>query len=138
MQDGVQDSFGFHESSSSSETFYCRPLQRAEIVDALTCPTPIFASDKGKLDPGGLMVRYPPRHDVAASDCRLRGTPNCSNCYDDPACAMLADLDDIAAISGATPSPYAVTVPGIWPVPSGVPDGDYYVFLEVNKQYDQD
>src|SRR5262249_59350107 len=50
-----------------------------------------------------------------------------------------ADLDDVAAVSGATPSPF-VGVPyvGSWVVPASIPDGDYMVFIEVNKQYDND
>src|SRR5262245_45585998 len=66
MQDGEDGSFGFHEASSSPEDFFCRPLTRSEIVDALTCPTPIFNSDKGRFDPGGRTSLYPPRADVMA------------------------------------------------------------------------
>jgi len=53
---------------------------------------------------------------------------------------MLSDLDDIAAISAATPNPYHLTSPyaGMWPIPTNLPDGDYWAFIEVNKQYDND
>ena len=128
MQDTDDYSFGFHESFSTAENYYCRPLQRREIVDALTCPTPFFNSDKGKF--GGTSL-YPPRHDVAASSCHSpdNGT----------ACPMLADLDDVAAVSAATPNPYAGSpFSGSWIVPDSITDGDYYVFIEVNKQYDND
>jgi len=129
MQDGDDFSFGFHESSSTSENFYCRPLQHREIVDALTCPTPLFNSDKGKFGPGTSL--YPPRHDVAAASCHPPDNTT--------ACPMLADLDDIAAVSGATPSPYTNTIfSGYWVVPLNIADGDYYIFIEVNKQYDND
>src|SRR5262249_49918231 len=47
MQDGVDESFGFHEAYSTSENFFCRPMQPTEIVDALTCPSPLFNSDNG-------------------------------------------------------------------------------------------
>ena len=48
---------GWHESYSSPELYYCRPLQQSEAqaaigteVDAITCPTK-FNSEKGKFDP---------------------------------------------------------------------------------------
>ncbi|HJZ84086.1 MAG TPA: CFI-box-CTERM domain-containing protein [Polyangia bacterium] len=140
MQDGIDDGFGFHEPTSSRDTFYCRPLQRNELVDAVTCPTPGgFSSDKGRFDATGKKVLYPPRHDVPASMCRVRGSTCTSSCNDDIACTMLADLDDVAAISAATPSPtdHGPYV-GMWLVPSGLADGDYDVFIEVAKQYDND
>jgi hypothetical protein len=140
MQDGNQDSFGFHESFSTTENFYCRPLEKSQIVDALTCPTPFFNSDKGRFDPAGNRILYPPRHDVAASQCRVAS--QCGGqqgCNDSPDCLMLADLDDVAAISAATPNPYTQSpYVGMWMVPGTLPDGSYWVFLEVNKQYDQD
>ena len=40
MQDGRETWLGFHESLSSGEPYYCRPLRAQEInVDAITCPT---------------------------------------------------------------------------------------------------
>jgi hypothetical protein len=135
------NSFGFHESWSTSENYWCRPLSRTEIVDALTCPTPIFNSDKGMFTSSKSL--YPPRHDVPASECKVAGiSPGCNSnasCKDSPDCLMLADLDDVAAVSGATPTPYATTpYTGTWLAPSSMPDGDYVVFVEVNKQYDND
>lgn len=142
MQDGNQNSFGFHESVSTPENFYCRPLAPSgDTIDAMTCPTPFFNSDKGMVDPAGRKSLYPPRHDVAASQCRVRGDPMCQgSCNDSPDCRMWSPLaEEVAAVSGATPSPWAQEpYSGMWLVPSALADGDYYVFMEVNKQYDQD
>lgn len=138
MQDANQGSFRFHNAGSTIDNFFCRPLLPTEIVDAVTCPTSIFSSDKGTFDPTGRRVLYPPRHDVAAGQCHL-ATRGCVAGCDAPACTMLADLDDVAAVSGATPNPYLhAPYTGLWRVPAALADGDYYVFIEVNKQYDQD
>ena len=138
MQNGNQESFRFHNAESTVDDFFCRPLLPSEIVDALTCPTAFFNSDKGMFDPGGRRVLYPPRHDVAAAQCRLP-SGGCTSGCDSVACTMLADLDDLAAVSGATPSPFAgVPTVGTWRVPDGLADGEYVVLVEVSKQYDQD
>ena len=130
MQDGNQGSFRFHNAQSTLDNFYCRPLLPSEIVDAVTCPTSIFNSDKGMFAADGSKSLYPPRHDVAASDCKSA---------DSSACPMLADLDDVAAISGATPSPFAAApYQGRFLLPNELPDGDYVVRVEVGKQFDQD
>jgi hypothetical protein len=63
MQDGRETWLGFHESLSSGEPYYCRPLRPQEInVDAITCPTR-FTSAKGKLD-SSTQTYYPPRNDL--------------------------------------------------------------------------
>jgi hypothetical protein len=133
LQDGNNSTFGFHESFSSDENYYCRPLMKSEVdsvVDSMTCPSRNFHSDKGKDDPGGRTSLYPPRHDVTADMC---GT------HDAPACTQLMARDDVAAVSAATPDPTATTpYKGTWFVPQNLPDGAYWIYVEVNKQYDQD
>src|ERR1044071_5512937 len=48
FQDCRENSLGWHESISSTEPYYCRPLTPAEnSVDAVTCPTTRFSTDKG-------------------------------------------------------------------------------------------
>jgi hypothetical protein len=72
---GDLDSLGFHENTSSSEPYYCRPLSQSEhdiiSVDTMTCPSPkVFNSDKGQFDPegaGGAGSRFPPTR------CATRG-----------------------------------------------------------------
>jgi hypothetical protein len=141
MQNSNQDSFGFHENWSSPENFFCKPMMLNQMVDAVSCPSQNFASDKGRFGSfnGQSSSLYPPRHDVPASTCRVVGQ-TCTFGCDSPDCTMLADLDDIAAISAATPNPYHLTSPyaGMWPVPANLPDGDYWAFIEVNKQLDND
>jgi hypothetical protein len=139
MQNGNQDSFGFHENWSTPENFFCKPMQLSQMVDAVSCPSQNFSSDKGEFDTTGKKSLYPPRHDIPAGSCRVVGQ-GCNYACDSPDCRMLADLDDIAAISGATPNPYFLHLPyaGMWQVPAGLADGDYWVFLEVNKQFDND
>ena len=137
-----QESFGFHESWSTPENFFCKPMMLNQMVDAVSCPSQNFSSDKGMFDPSGKKSLYPPRHDIpptGPSGCCVVGEA-CAHPLDSPDCRMLASLDDIAAISGATPNPYFLTSPyaGMWQVPAGLADGDYWAFLEVNKQYDND
>ncbi len=88
---------GWHESWSSPEPYYCRPLQPADLtsalgVDAISCPTK-FNSEKGKLD-ATAPTYYPPRTDLTS----FSG----ADTADPPTYATLNDLD---AVAGATP-PY--------------------------------
>jgi len=134
MQDGRETWLGFHESSSSGEPYYCRPLMPSEInVDAITCPTR-FTSVKGKLD-ASTKSYYPPRNDLTtfgSGDCDVvNGTlPGCR------VSAMgYAALNDLDAVAAATPA-YGAVYTGTWTVPSALPVGDYALFVEVNKEFD--
>src|SRR5215471_6140983 len=51
MQDGEELMLTGHEGDSSPEPHFCRPMLPVEVVDAVTCPSGLFRSDKGKLDP---------------------------------------------------------------------------------------
>ena len=120
---------GWHESFSSPELYYCRPLQATEAqasigneVDAITCPTK-FNSEKGQFDPT-MPSFYPPRSDLT-SFTSIDGS-------DPPTFAAVNDLDAVAA---ATP-PYSSVYNGTWAVPSTLPPGDYMLMVEVNKEYD--
>ena len=134
MQDSKETWLGFHESLSSSEPYYCRPLMAREInVDAITCPTP-FTSVKGKLDPSTRSY-YPPRNDLTAfgsSDCDMVGGtyPGC-----DLSAMSYAALNDLDAVAAATPS-YGGPYVGIWTIPAALPAGDYAMLVEVNKEFD--
>jgi len=134
MLDGKETWLGFHESSSSLEPYYCRPLMDKEInVDAITCPTP-FRSSKGKLDPSTKSY-YPPRNDLtgfSSGDCdTLGGTfPGCA-----VSAMSYAALNDLDAVAAATP-PYGAPYAGFWTIPSALPAGDYAVLVEVNKEFD--
>jgi Fibronectin type III domain len=118
---------GWHEAYSSTELYYCRPLQQGEAqadisVDVITCPTK-FNSEKGKFDPTTPSY-YPPRSDLTSF------TP--TDGTDPPTFAAINDLDTVAS---ATPS-YGAPYLGRWSVPSSLPPGDYTIMVEVNKEYD--
>jgi hypothetical protein len=92
------DSLGWHENTSSPESYYCRPLTEGEnttiSTDTMTCPSPMtFQSDKGKFAPGGETSVYPPRNDLVTFE-------DGQDSADAPKLSMLNELD---AITGATP-----------------------------------
>jgi hypothetical protein len=122
---------GWHESYSSPDLYYCRPLQQSEAQaalgtednDAITCASQ-FHSEKGKFDPTMPPSYYPPRSDLTTFTS-LDGS-------DPPTFAAINDLDAVAA---ATP-PYGAVYNRTWLVPSTLPPGDYALMLEINKEYD--
>jgi hypothetical protein len=135
MQDGEEGYLTGHEGDSSPEPHFCRPMLPSEVVDAITCPSGFFRSDKGKLDETQLTV-YPPRADLLdfGQVCpTLPNRPNGScNPGDSAAYAFLNDVDTIAA---ATP-PFAASAGGTWVVPEALPAGDYALMVEVSKEFD--
>ena len=134
MQDGRETWLGFHESLSSGEPYYCRPLRAQEInVDAITCPTR-FTSAKGKLD-SSTTSYYPPRNDLTTfsnGDCDMVGGvyPGCA-----ASATSYAALNDLDAVAAATP-PYGAPYTGTWTIPTTLPAGDYALLVEVNKEFD--
>jgi len=123
------DSLGFHESSSSPETYFCRPLTPTEdeaIIDTMTCPSPAtFQSDKGEFEPGETSV-YPPRNDLSSFE----------DIHDGPDPETYADLNDLDAVSRATP------IPGKYlfahRIDRGeVPEGPLVAWIEVSLENDQ-
>jgi hypothetical protein len=96
-------SLGFHEGTSSAEPYHCRPLlphEHEEILDSMTCPSPqVFKTDKGRFDPGGGTSVYPPRADIATFD----------PVRDHVDTQQYAELNDLDAVSGATPAGGAAT-----------------------------
>jgi hypothetical protein len=92
------DSLGWHENSSSPEPYFCRPLTSNEhatiSTDTMTCPSPMtFQSDKGKFAPGGETSVYPPRNDLVTFE----------DGHDSPDVPNLAAINELDAITGATP-----------------------------------
>jgi hypothetical protein len=147
MQDNREDWMGFHESHSSREPFFCRPVTTQEIaldVDVITCPSQMFNSAKGRPDTADLakarntpLIKsyYPPRNDLVSfinQDCDEVGAML-------PTCAMSANrygaLNDLDAVASATP-PYGQAYARTWRIPAGLPAGDYAIAVEVNKEYD--
>ena len=137
FQDGMEDWIGFHESVSSPDPFYCRPMNSNEVVDTITCPSPIFNSSKGRFDNTLPKSYYPPRNDLdpsklKSSDCDLAGS-SISNCT--VSAATYAAMNDLDAVAAATP-PYGQAYSGIWNIPSSLLGGDYAVWIEINKEFD--
>jgi hypothetical protein len=92
------ESLGWHENTSSPEPYFCRPLTDAEhetiSTDTMTCPSPAtFQSDKGRFAPGGDTSVYPPRNDLVTFE----------DGHDSADVPMLSELNELDAITGATP-----------------------------------
>src|SRR5262249_34988390 len=90
-----------------------------------TCAT-IAYTDKGKFaKPDAGVSLYPPRRDVSYT----AGT-------DSPDVQQYPTLNDLDAVSRATP-PGGVLYQQDFTVGANVPDGNYVLFVEVGKQFDQ-
>ena len=124
FQDGSEDHLSHPLGESSREKSYCRPIRPDESLwDATSCATVAY-TDKGLLD-DSQESKYPPRSDLAYDPGR-----------DDPSTENMASLNPFDAVSHATPpggSLYNVA----WAVPRDLPNGDYVLWLEVSKEFDQ-
>jgi len=136
MNDGLEGWMTFHETISSPEPYFCRPMERSEVVDAVTCASGTFRDAKGLLDRSQPPSYYPPRGDLIdwADACvpRISSSGNSCDYGDAPKFGVLNDLD---AVATATPL-YDQTFTGAWRMPSRLPDGDYALMLEVSKEFD--
>jgi hypothetical protein len=109
---------------SSNEEFYCRPLREGETMwDTQTCASQVY-TDKGQLSPSEVSL-YPPRADLTYD----RGT-------DHDSVRMFDELNPFDVISRPTPpgnTPFRWT----WSIPEDFPRGNYMIWVEVNKEFDQ-
>src|SRR6478609_5169282 len=138
MQDARDDRMTGHEDDSSPEPHFCRPMQAAEIVDAITCPSGTFRSCKGRLDPSQPRSYYPPRADMldfGNTPCAI--LPQFIGSCDPGDSAQYDFLNDVDVVAAATPPPGAPFT-GSWVVPDALPDGDYALLVEVAKEFDVD
>lgn len=128
---------GWHEPISSPDPYYCRPMQTAEIdVDAVSCPTATFNSAKGRLEPSLPRVFYPPRNDLTAFSAKDCDQPIAGGLACPGTSAMrYSALNDLDAVAAATP-PVGKPYSGTWTVPAALPMGNYAVFVEVGKEFD--
>jgi hypothetical protein len=126
-----QASQGYHENTSSPESYFCRPLTPEEdlaIIDMMSCPSPsTFSTDKGQIVDGETSP-YPPRGDLTSVHER-----------DSPDVALFAelnDLDDLDIVSGATPlaGPYMVAHRLDRAL---VADGPVIAWIEVSRERDE-
>ena len=138
MQDGHEEWMGFHENISSADPYYCRPMELAEVdVDAISCPTKVFNSAKGRLAPELPAIPYPPRNDLLifgerdcdSTDKQVNGCPRSAE--------MFKSLNDLDAVAAATPL-FDRVYEGRWTVSPTLPaDGEYALMVEVNREFDQ-
>jgi hypothetical protein len=124
-----QDSLGWHESTSSTEPYFCRPLTSSEhdtiSTDTMTCPSPQgFSSDKGRFDTPAVSV-YPPRADLI----------DFSPTHDHPDIQQFKALNDLDAVTGATPSGDTSEVLSTI-VAADAATGPLVAWIEVNLEYD--
>jgi hypothetical protein len=140
FQDCRESSLGWHESHSSREPFYCRPVTPSEMqVDTITCPTVAFNTDKGipvrMIDSGkGVDCSsvaqlpqksvYPPRNDVERDGSR-----------DWTGVADYDEINTLDAISKATP-PTDQLYRVAYQLPAGLAPGTYTIWVEVNQEWD--
>ncbi|MCK6549900.1 hypothetical protein L6R52_28950 [Myxococcota bacterium] len=143
FQDCRESSLGWHETHSSQEPFYCRPTTPAENggdVDAITCPTTAFSTDKGvpvrEIDPNrsaecarvAAMPQtslYPPRNDLTGFE------PGA----DWAGIRDYASWNTLDAVSRATP-PAGQLYRLVAPLPAVLAPGRYVVWVEVNQEWD--
>ena len=109
---------------SSVESFYCRPLQDGEPAwDTQSCASTIY-SDKGTMANGNTSL-YPPRSDLSGQ----QGT-------DSPDVDSYAQMNPFDLVSRATP-PGGDSFTVSWSMPDNLPAGNYVIWVEVNKEFDQ-
>ena len=136
MNDGLEDELVDHENTSSPEPYFCRPMALGEIVDAVTCPSGLFRSAKGLLDPTQPASYYPPRADLfnfGGSPCLARiGYPGSCDPGDS---AQYFAMNDVDVVAAATPA-YGAPFTGSWVVPADLPPGSYALSVEVAKEFD--
>ncbi|MGZ3443646.1 MAG: hypothetical protein ACXVDD_29190, partial [Polyangia bacterium] len=120
--DAHDDSIGYHEAYSSTENFYCPPSNVP--LDAVSCASQ-FTGSKGTYLPG-VFSFYPPRADLSTFGS-----------FDSPDARDFATQNDLSAISGATPPGGLLLSPGVrWAVPTTLPNGQYFVKVEVSLEGD--
>ncbi|MEZ4380639.1 MAG: CFI-box-CTERM domain-containing protein [Nannocystaceae bacterium] len=126
-----QESLGWHENSSSPESYFCRPLTASEhetiSVDTMTCPSPqVFQSDKGYFAPGE-SSRYPPRNDLIEFEA----------IHDSPDAPKFSDLNKLDAYTAATPAGDAPEFTTALLPQSALDRGPLTAYIEVNLERDE-
>ncbi len=124
FQDNMDLQLSHALAQSSRERFYCRPIKPdEELWDATSCASTVY-TDKGVLSQD-MTSPYPPRSDITFDASK-----------DHPSVEDMAQLNPFDSVSQATPrgdEPFAAT----WAVPTDLPIGDYVLWLEVSREFDQ-
>ena len=120
------NTIAFHAGVSSTEPFYCSPsggmiTQNPQGVDVVTCASSFFGS-KGAYLPGQASY-YPPRADLTMF-----------NGNDGPDAHAFSSVNDLTAVSGATPQLEQLIDPPIRWRPFA--DGSYVVKVEMSLESD--
>ncbi len=138
MQDGHEEWMGFHESTSTPDPYYCRPMGVSEVdVDAISCPTKVFNSSKGRLASDLASVPYPPRNDLMVFTERDCDTPPMAGAPCTKSSEGFKSMNDLDSVAAATP-PFEQLFEGEWPVAAQLrTDGEYALMVEVNREFDQ-
>lgn len=124
FQNGDENNLSHPFNESSRDTHFCRPLQPSEAQwDTGSCASTVF-TDKGVMTTTGQTSLYPPRQDVA----RQPG-------IDSSSVEMYNLLNPFDAVSQATPRDGELSHLS-WPVPAGLPDGTYVLWVEVSREFD--
>ena len=136
MGDGLDDYLASHMEVSSPEPYFCRPMMRSELVDAITCASGTFRSAKGVFDESLPKSFYPPRGDLLnwGNPCAPVVSAAGSSCQygDSRQFALVNDLDVVAAATPAYDRAFAAT----WSIPASLAEGDYALMVEVSKEFD--
>lgn len=133
FQDANEDGITHEAAKSSREPRYCMPYLIGSpdwnvAADAGTCASAQGTgpmSDKGRFTNDGGVSYYPPRSDISM-------TPD----YDSADVALFAALNDLDAVSQATPPPGQPVALHV-ALPADLPDGAYVLWIEANREYDQ-
>ena len=121
------DTIAYHAGVSSPEPFFCSPsgatiTQNPQGVDVVTCAS-AFNGSKGAYATDGRMSFYPPRADLT----------NFYQ-YDGPDARAFASVNDLGAVSGATPQLQTLLDPPIRWRPFA--DGRYVIKVEMSLESD--
>ncbi len=121
------NTIAFHAGVSSPEPFYCSPsggviTQNSMGLDVVSCASPFYGS-KGAYASDGRLSFYPPRADLTSF-----------NQYDSNEAHQYASVNDLGAVSGATPQLEQLLNPPIqW---KSFADGNYVVKVEASLESD--
>ncbi|MBZ5708330.1 CFI-box-CTERM domain-containing protein [Nannocystis pusilla] len=131
FDDADHDSLGWHENSSSLENYFCRPLEEWEqgtiSLDTKTCPSPkSFKTDKGTFAADGARSPYPPRNDLLRVDE-----------LDSPDVAEFADLNELDAVTAATPSGDGPEFVVAVLTPEMLARGPLVAYAEISREHDE-
>ena len=124
-----------HEAESSPEPHFCCPMLAYQEVDAVTCPSTTFRSDKGRLDATQTSL-YPPRGDLfdIGMTCPVRVNYPSGSCNPGSS-PQYAFLDDVDVVAAATPA-FGIATQRTWAIPNDLAFGGYALMVEVSKEFD--